>query len=180
MSSLYFGPGYYEKFTAPREKWMGSIRQNDKIKWQYDDGGRSGFTDRKDKGACVTRAIVIASGLPYSQVHEIVTSVCEEFNVRNSKKIVAGRRYKSGVNRGVDRKLTKKLMKYFGFKWVPLMGIGTGCKVHVRTSELPTTGRLILNLSHHVAAYIDGVLRDTYDCSRNGKRCVYGYWHKPS
>jgi len=23
---------------------------------------------------------------------------------------------------------------------------------------------------------IDGVLHDTHDCSRDGTRCVYGYW----
>ncbi len=23
---------------------------------------------------------------------------------------------------------------------------------------------------------IDGVVHDTYDCTRNGTRCVYGYW----
>jgi len=27
-------------------------------------------------------------------------------------------------------------------------------------------------------AVIDGVINDTYDCSREGTRCVYGYWEK--
>ena len=67
-------------------------------------------------------------------------------------------------------------MKELGFKWVACMGIGTGCQVHVRADELPSEGRLVLNLSKHCVAYVDGVLRDTYDCSREGTRCVYGYY----
>jgi hypothetical protein len=26
---------------------------------------------------------------------------------------------------------------------------------------------------------IDGIIYDTHDCSRRGKRCVYGYWQPP-
>ena len=55
------------------------------------------------------------------------------------------------------------------------MGIGTGCKVHLRKDELPM-GRIIVALSKHYAAVIDGVVHDTHDPSRSGTRCVYGYW----
>ena len=55
------------------------------------------------------------------------------------------------------------------------MGIGTGCKVHLRADELPA-GRLVAALSHHMVAVIDGIIHDTYDCSREGTRCVYGYF----
>ena len=55
------------------------------------------------------------------------------------------------------------------------MKIGSGCKVHLSEDELPN-GRLVCNLSGHVTCVIDGVINDTYDCSRDGKRCVYGYW----
>lgn len=27
-----------------------------------------------------------------------------------------------------------------------------------------------------IAAVVDGVLHDTFDCSRGGTRCVYGYY----
>jgi hypothetical protein len=57
------------------------------------------------------------------------------------------------------------------------MGIGTGCTVHLKADELPA-GRIIVRLSGHYAAVIDGVLHDTSDCSRDGTRCVYGYWVK--
>lgn len=57
------------------------------------------------------------------------------------------------------------------------MAIGSGCKVHLRSDELPT-GRIIVSVSKHYVAVIDGVLHDIYDPSRHGNRCVYGYWSK--
>ena len=57
------------------------------------------------------------------------------------------------------------------------MGIGTGCKVHLKKEELPT-GKIIARVSRHICAVIDGVINDTYDCSREGTRCVYGYYRK--
>ncbi len=57
------------------------------------------------------------------------------------------------------------------------MSIGSGCQVHLRAKGLPT-GRLIVQLSKHVAAVIDGVIHDTHNPSRRGTRCVYGYYSK--
>ena len=69
------------------------------------------------------------------------------------------------------------VMKHLGWKWIPTMTIGSGCKVHLREDELPK-GRIVCSLSKHETAVIDGVLNDTYDCSRDGTRCVYGYFIK--
>jgi hypothetical protein len=55
------------------------------------------------------------------------------------------------------------------------MSIGQGCTVHLKADELPS-GRLILSVSRHYVAMIDGVVHDTHDPSRGGTRCVYGYW----
>ena len=70
------------------------------------------------------------------------------------------------------------------------MFIGSGCKVHLLAEELPS-GRLIVRLSGHLCAVIDGVIHDTHDpqratlifdpgCAqgRIAQRCVYGYWSK--
>ena len=59
------------------------------------------------------------------------------------------------------------------------MFIGQGCKVHLKKSELPA-GTLLVSCSKHITVVIEGVLNDTYDCSRKGTRCVYGYWTKPN
>jgi hypothetical protein len=57
------------------------------------------------------------------------------------------------------------------------MNIGRGCRVHLKTDELPA-GRLIVPCSKHTTAVIDGVIHDTYDPSRHETRCVYGYFIK--
>jgi hypothetical protein len=37
----------------------------------------------------------------------------------------------------------------------------------------------VVALSKHYAAVVDGVVHDLYDPSRDGTRCVYGYWTAP-
>jgi hypothetical protein len=66
-------------------------------------------------------------------------------------------------------------MESLGWVWHPTMTIGSGCKVHLREDELPN-GRLMVLVSRHYTAVIDGIINDTFDPSRNGKRCVYGYY----
>jgi hypothetical protein len=66
-------------------------------------------------------------------------------------------------------------MESIGWRWVPTMQIGSGCKVHLRASELPR-GRLVVKVTKHCVAVIDGVIHDTHDCARDGTRCVYGYY----
>jgi hypothetical protein len=41
----------------------------------------------------------------------------------------------------------KNYMQNLGFRWVPTMQIGTGCKVHLATGELPS-GRLVRTACH--------------------------------
>jgi hypothetical protein len=45
----------------------------------------------------------------------------------------------------------------------------------LKADELPA-GRLIVSVSKHLVAVIDGVAHDTHDPSRGGTRCVYGYY----
>ena len=39
-------------------------------------------------------------------------------------------------------------------------------------------GVIIVAISKHYTAVIDGVIHDMHDPSRGGTRCVYGYWRK--
>jgi hypothetical protein len=127
------------------------------VSYQYDDGGRKAAGWKGKGGDCVTRAIAIASG---------------------RERVAQGRTGRRTALHGIftKRKWFKDYMKELGFEWTATMGIGTGCQVHVRADELPPEGRLVLSLSKHYAAYVDGVLRDTYEDSRGGTRCVYGYY----
>ena len=137
----------------------------------FNDGGREAAGFKGHAGDCGVRAIAIAIETPYREVYDLVNEYAKR--ERRTKR----RRRQSASRTGVHKATMQKIMFNLGWQWVPTMGIGTGCKVHVRADELPE-GRLILNLSKHYAAFIDGVLHDTYDDSRDGTRCVYGYWWK--
>jgi hypothetical protein len=140
----------------------------------YNDGGRSLAGYSGDAGDCVTRAVAIASGLPYKEVYDFLAK--GNASQRAGKYGKRSRSARNGVH--TKRKWFKDYMQSLGFVWVPTMQIGSGCKVHFRKEELPAKGRLIVSLSKHYSTMIDGVINDTYDPSRNGTRCVYGYWIK--
>lgn len=73
------------------------------------------------------------------------------------------------------RQWFKNYMAELGLIWVPTMQVGKGCQVHLHHHELPA-GRLIVSVSKHYTAMIDGIIHDTFDPSRDGTRCVYGFW----
>lgn len=134
------------------------------------DGGRAEAGYKGVTGDCVTRAIAIATGTPYQEVYDLVAAYGEK--ERKSKR----RHKKSHPRTGVFKPTIRRIMtEHFGWTWVPTMHVGKGCKVHLRQNELPT-GRLVVSVSRHSTAVIDGILHDIYDCSRAGTRCVYGYY----
>ena len=139
------------------------------IPYQYNDGGRKASGFKGYTGDCAVRAIAIAAGIPYRVAYDEMNLISKlEQTKRRSDKI-------SSARDGVYRKTMDKVMKNLGFVWTPTMGVGTGCRVHLRTNELPS-GRIVVALSKHYAAVVNGVLHDIYDCSREGTRCVYGYY----
>jgi hypothetical protein len=133
------------------------------------DGGRAAAGYKGSAGDCVTRAIAIAAELDYQTVY---TALQAEIKRQRGK---AGRR--SPRDGGASKVTIRRYLAAIGWQWIPTMQIGSGCKVHLRASELPH-GRLIVAVSKHLTAMIDGVIYDTYDPSREGTRCVYGYWTK--
>lgn len=136
-----------------------------------DDGGRKAAGFKGATGDCVTRAIAIAVGLPYVVVYNALNDLAKLERPR-------GKRKRSNARTGVNRPTYHKLLLDLGATWVPTMSIGSGCKVHLRADELPA-GRLVVRCSKHVVAVIDGVMHDEYDPSRDGTRCVYGYYVIP-
>ena len=139
------------------------------VQFVYDDGGRAAAGFKGTAGDCAVRAAAIAAEIPYQEAYDLINRYSK--NEKPSKR----QRGKSSSRTGVHKATFHKVMENLGWGWTPTMQIGSGCTVHVRGDELPP-GRLILNLSKHYAAYLDGVLHDTFDGSRNGTRCVYGYW----
>jgi len=136
---------------------------------EYTDGGRIEAGFRGKTGDCVTRALAIVLNKSYKEIYDLINDYGAQ------ERITRRRTKRSGARTGVYKNTIHKICESFGLEWTPCMKIGSGCKVHLRENELPK-GRLIVSLSKHCAAVIDGVLYDTHDCSRNGTRCVYGYW----
>lgn len=124
--------------------------------YKFNHGGWKG----PKRGDCVMRAISIATEKPYEEIFNgLLIWAKEAKDLPDSKKVY------------------KPFLHALGWKWKPTMGIGTGCKVHLKASELPK-GRIICSVSKHLVAVIDGVIHDTYNPSRNETRCVYGYFYK--
>jgi hypothetical protein len=139
--------------------------------WIRNDGGRKDAGYKGSAGDCGVRAISIAMQRPYQQIYD-------EMNVfLKTQKYSAKMRGMSSSRNGIHGKFFREYMLTKGWKWTATMLIGQGCKTHLCKEELPM-GRIICNVSKHYVAVIDGIIHDTHDCSRNGTRCVYGYWSK--
>lgn len=136
----------------------------------YDDGGRAEAGYKGDANDCVARAIAIATEIPYREVYADLNRVALHERPRDG-------RQRSNSRGGVYRQTYQRYLEELGWNWVATMQIGSGCTVHLRADELPP-GRLITRLSMHVCAVVDGIVHDTHDPSRDGSRCVYGYFIK--
>ena len=135
----------------------------------YDDGGRKIAGFKGITNDCVTRAIAIITEKPYQEIYFELKIICDQERASKS------RLRKSSPRMGIHKASYKKYLETQGFVWHNTMSIGSGCKIHLSENELPA-GKLLVQVSRHLVAVIDGVVHDTHDCSRNGKRCVYGYW----
>ncbi len=129
------------------------------LEYKYNDGGRSKYYRAKNVGDCVVRATAIATGRDYKEIYNIF------------KEAIGG-----SPRNGVSKKICRQVIGQLGGRWVTCMKIGSGCKVHLAPNEIPMDKRIIVSLSKHLVAVINGVINDTYEPSRDGERCVYGYW----
>ena len=155
----------------------------------YNDGGRAAAGFKGDIGDCVCRSIAIASGRPYQEIYDALAhiNVITPKSKRRRGKALGTRTASHGIY--VQSVHFKRYMQSLGFEWTPTMRIGSGCKVHLAKGELPM-GRLVVHVSRHNTAVIDGVIHDTHDPQRAdswivqpdgtrtkiGGRCVYGIW----
>jgi len=125
--------------------------------WVYVDGGRAraGYVFHS-AGDCVSRAIAIATEMPY----ELVVDMVDKAHHGSKGDSQSG---------GYDH-IYGPMLTALGWK-------KTTSKAHLNSDEFPP-GRLILLLSGHLVAMVDGVIHDTYDPSYHGSRRVYAYWRK--
>jgi hypothetical protein len=135
----------------------------------FHDGGRAAAGYKGSTGDCVTRSIAIATGKPYQEIYDALNRLAQ------AERIGKRKRKRSNSRTGVFRATYQHYLESLGWQWTSTMSIGSGCQVHLRVSELPE-GPLLVRISRHLTAVIDGVLYDTHNCSRSGTRCVYGYF----
>lgn len=142
------------------------------------DGGREAAGFKGGAGDCVVRAIAIAAQLPYIQVYEDLRMANAVYADQRNDKLARRLNAKGASPRnGNHRNVFHAYILGHGFDWVPTMKVGGGCQVHLRATELPF-GTLIVKVTKHLSAVIDGVIQDTHNPSRGGSRCVYGYYIK--
>lgn len=142
------------------------------MKFKYNDGGREAAGFKGTTGDCFCRAVAIVTERPYKEVYDLINKFAK------SERTGSRKRGKSNALTGVYKTTIGKVMEHYGFEWVPTMQIGQGCTVHLRDGELPM-GRILVAVSKHAVAVVDGVINDIYDPSRDGTRCVYGYYRRP-
>ncbi len=139
--------------------------------FEVDDGGRKAAGFKGSAGDCACRALAIACEMAYEDAYRLI-------NETASHERPARGRSRSSARTGVWMPTMRRVMQDLGWEWKATMSVGSGCRVHLKASELPA-GRIIAQLSGHFVAVVDGVVRDTYDSSRDGTRCVYGFWFDP-
>ena len=142
------------------------------MEFVFDDGGRSKAGYKGRTGDCVTRSIAIVTCKPYQEVYDALNDLARSERTGKRKK------KKSNSRTGVYKQSYRRYLESLGWRWISTMAIGSGCRVHLRAPQLPA-GRLAVKVSRHLTAVVDGILHDTHDCSRDGQRCVYGYFIRP-
>jgi hypothetical protein len=150
--------------------------------WVPDDGGRHAAGFKGATGDCVVRAIAIAGELRYAEVYDALhrAALADPWVRRKLERRYGARApVHASPRAGVQRRVYDRYLFDHGWTWTPTMKVGQGCTVHLRADELPG-GRLVVRVSRHMCAVIDGVIHDTHDPSRAGTRCVYGYWSHPT
>jgi hypothetical protein len=166
--------------TMQQQLWSETGDRNG-VKYSYcqtmimSDGGRSIYF-QGTAGDCGTRAICNATGMDYKEVYDSLQRISKNWGKKATKRNLQIR------NNSVRNGTYMEVMRYYleeelGWTWVATSGIGVKTAVHVRGDELPK-GALIVRVSKHYTAMVDGVLIDNHDCSRQGTRKVYGYWIK--
>lgn len=143
------------------------------MRFEYNDGGRKAAGYKGKTGDCTCRAISIAAQIPYAYIYMLLNDQAKE------QRITKRQVRRGSARTGVYKTTIKRVMEDLGWEWTATMKIGSGCKIHLRADELPT-GRLIVAVSKHMTAVIDGTIHDTHDPSREGMRCVYGFWRERS
>src|SRR5262245_1202171 len=142
--------------------------------FQFNDGGRASAGINGSNGDCVTRAIAIATGKCYLEVYNALQN-----GLRHQIEIERRRELEYGLLRqikpkatpltGLDERVFAPYLKWLGWEFVHKPLGPDGKPLRLQPKSLPK-GRLIVLVSRHLVAVIDGVLHDTYYSAARGRR----------
>lgn len=115
--------------------------------------------ENKIVGDCVKRAISKASNMDYNEVKRALNRY---------KKITGAQKFNEPKNcyAYVENVLNGKKISFPAIKGEPRMNGARFCEAYPK-------GSYILSMAHHWSCCVDGVIYDTWDCS---KKCVYQAW----
>ena len=133
------------------------------IGYRYDDGGRAAAGYRGKTGDCVVRAIAICARQDYRSVYLTMAEHMKANGYAASGNAYATRERNRKVPRHkgqlTARRVQDRVLEAYGFG-----------KVRLPSGERPTYtevhrryGDCIVGTTKHMAAIVDGALRDTFD-----------------
>ena len=115
--------------------------------------------DIKCQNDCMIRSVAIATNTEYSKVHEIMYRY--------------GWRASRGNSKGKWEDQITNTLTDLGFSYEKISYPAIKGQSRMTAKSMANEGTFILRMAGHVAAYKEGVLMDTYDCSY---KCVYFSW----
>lgn len=152
------------------------------IDFVYNDGGRRKAGHRGSVYDCGLRAICIVTGIDYDTLYKEFDELGKKYirehddpNDAFTKFLIKkGTDPANGLNEPIYKPYIEEVM---GWTWKPHDGSWSSKhKMAGPAEELPKEGTLLLNMRHHMGAFIDGTLYDTFDSAY--ERMIYGYWSK--
>jgi hypothetical protein len=163
--------------------------QDGRCRFVKDDGGRTqsgiargGRNGRIGQNAaagdvrdCAPRAIAIAAGKPYREVHDALIAAAVRYAAAGGEARRKGGYRAFHADYGVPVGACRLYLESLGWRYTSCRELPRGKGIHLRADELPP-GRLIVRLRWHMCAVIDGVIHDIHDYSDEGRRRIYGYW----
>lgn len=127
------------------------------IGYAYDDGGRKAAGRKGKTGDCVTRAAAILTRKPYEEVYSLFAEGNQKYRGRRRNQSQRGVR---SASNGVPKPVIDRVFAAMGLKKIPF---AKGSPRLTYSEAYEKFGNCIVSTTKHVAAIVEGELRDTHD-----------------
>lgn len=125
------------------------------MEFHFNTGGREKYYKQVYVRDCATRALAIANNLDYKVAYKLMW------------------KYQNGTPRnGVSTKSTNRCLSDIGWDYHDIKS------EHIKINEFKfPNGIIICRIKGHVTTIINGIINDTWNCSKKNPEIV-GYWIK--